>query len=80
MCWTWHDNSKIRWAAYGTDDKLYAYRFDTDTCYDITPAGVGALDPPGALDGYGLGDYGADALRDVARSIGRRAGHRRDNG
>ena len=80
---TWHDNSKIRWAAYGTDDKLYAYRFDTDTRYDITPAGVGALDPPGALDGYGLGDYGADAygtsrdpsdigVQDIAATMGDR--------
>ena len=27
----------------------------------ITPDGVGALDPPGALVGFGLGDYGTDA-------------------
>ena len=58
---TWHDNSRVRWAAFGTDTKLYAYRFDTQALTDITPAGVGALDPPGALDGYGLGDYGEDA-------------------
>ena len=58
---TWHDNSRVRWAAFGTDTKLYAYRFDTQVLTDITPAGVGALDPPGALDGYGLGDYGAAA-------------------
>jgi len=55
---TWHDNSRIRWAAFGTDTGLYAYRFDTDTLHDITPTGVGPLDPPGALNGYGLGDYG----------------------
>ena len=58
---TWHDNSRVRWAAFGTDTKLYVYRFDTQVLTDITPAGVGALDPPGALDGYGLGDYGAAA-------------------
>jgi hypothetical protein len=55
---TWHDNSHVRWAAIGTDTKLFAYRFDLETLYDITPAGVGGLDPPGALTGYGLGDYG----------------------
>lgn len=55
---TWHDNAKVRWAAYGTDQKLYAFRFDTDTLFDITPTGVGPLDPPGALVGYGMGDYG----------------------
>jgi hypothetical protein len=56
---TWHDNHHVRWAAFGTDSKLYAYRFDLQTLYDITPTGVGALDPPGALVGYGLADYGA---------------------
>jgi hypothetical protein len=56
---TWHDNSYVRWAAFGTDSKLYVYRFDLQTLTDITPAGVGPLDPPGALVGYGLGDYGA---------------------
>jgi len=55
---TWHDDAYVRWAAYGTDQKLYAYRYDLQTLYDITPAGVGALDPPGALVGYGLADYG----------------------
>ena len=71
----------VRWAAFGTDSKLYAYRFDTDVLYDITPAGVGPLDPPGALNGYGLGDYGEDAYgtaRDP-EDIGR-AGHRRHDG
>ena len=58
---TWHDNARVRWAAFGTDVGLYAFRFDTDTIYTITPAGVGPLDPPGALNGYGLGDYGEDA-------------------
>ena len=47
---TWHDNAGVRWAAFGTDSKLFAYRFDTQALYDITPAGVGPLDPPGALD------------------------------
>ena len=57
---TWHDNAYVRWAAFGTDSKLYAYRFDTHELYDITPTGVGPLDPPGALTGYGGGDYGLD--------------------
>jgi len=66
---TWHDNARVRWAAFGTDSKLYAYRFDLQTLYDITPSGVGPLDPPGALVGYGMGDYSADAYgtsRDAA--------------
>ena len=57
---TWHDNAYVRWAAFGTDSKLYAYRFDTHELHDITPTGVGPLDPPGALTGYGGGDYGLD--------------------
>src|SRR4249920_904863 len=58
---TWHDNAYVRWAAFGTDTKLYAYRFDTFTLHDITPAGVGALGPPGDTTiGYGRGDYGLD--------------------
>lgn len=57
---TWHDNNAVRWAAYGSDTKLYAYRFDTKLIYDITPTGVGALDPPGARAGWGLGDYGEE--------------------
>ena len=58
---TWHDNAHVRWAAFGTDSRLYAYRYDLQTLYDITPAGVGALDPPGAVVGYGLADYGEAA-------------------
>ena len=58
---TWHDNAGVRWAAFGGDTGLYAFRFDTDQIYILTPAGVGPLDPPGALNGYGLGDYGEDA-------------------
>ncbi len=58
---TWHDNAHVRWAAFGTDTKLHAYRFDTQLLYDITPAGAAGLDDPGALNGYGLGDYGAEA-------------------
>ena len=54
----WHDNSNIKWAAFGTDDKLFAYKFDTQTLFDITPTGVGPLEPPGARVGYGLADYG----------------------
>jgi hypothetical protein len=56
---TWHDNSNVRWAAFGTDARLWAYRFDLQEIFDITPAGVGPLDPPGARVGYGLADYGA---------------------
>lgn len=56
---SWHDNAKARWAAFGTDSRLYVYSFDLQTLTDITPAGVGPLDAPGALVGYGLGDYGA---------------------
>jgi hypothetical protein len=55
---TWHDNSGVRWAAVGTDQGLWAYRFDLQELHDITPAGVGPLDPPGARVGYGLADYG----------------------
>lgn len=58
---TWHDNAHVRWAAIGTDNKLYAFRFDNQALYDITPTGVGPLDQPGALTGYGLGDYGVAA-------------------
>lgn len=55
---SWHDDDYVHWVAYGTDAKLYAYRYDLQTQYDITPAGVGPLDPPGARVGYGLADYG----------------------
>ena len=58
---TWHDKSYTRWAAFGTDSKLYAYNFSLQTLHDITPTGVGPLNPPGAPDGYGLGYYGTDA-------------------
>ena len=57
---TWHDNAYTRWGAFGTDSKLYVYNFSLRTLTDITPAGVGPLDPPGAFIGYGLGDYGAE--------------------
>jgi hypothetical protein len=58
---TWHDLSGTRWAAIGSDQKLYAYNFDLQTLTDITPTGVGPLESPGALVGYGLGDYGTAA-------------------
>jgi len=58
---TWHDNSMVRWAVYGTDSRLWAYRFDTDVVWDITPAGVGPLEQPGTLVGYGMADYGEQA-------------------
>jgi hypothetical protein len=58
---SYHDNSGKRWAIIGTDSALYAYDFDLETLYTITPAGVGPLDPPGPILGYGTGDYGMDA-------------------
>lgn len=78
---TWHDNQHVRWAVFGTDTKLYSYRYDTQVLHDITPAGVGSLDPPGAQVGYGLGYYGTDAYgtsrdpadigpQDIAASMG----------
>ena len=30
---TWHDNRHVRWAAFGTDVGLYAYRFDLQQLY-----------------------------------------------
>ena len=57
---SWHDNAGGRWLVIGTDTKLWAYDFATQTLRDITPAGVGPLEPPGAALGYGLGDYSAD--------------------
>jgi hypothetical protein len=56
---TWHDNNYKRWAAIGTTDHLYAYSFDLQTLYDITPTGVPALGPPGQPNGYGLNTYGS---------------------
>jgi len=58
---TWHDNAGKRWLVAGTDNSLFAYAFETGTYYNLTPAGVGPLEPPGAALGYGLGTYGADA-------------------
>lgn len=55
---TWHDNSNTRWAAYGTTNHLFAYNFQTQAVYDITPAGVGPIERPGAVIGYGLNTYG----------------------
>src|SRR5215475_14158190 len=66
---TYHDNTHQRWAVFGTDQKLFAYSYSLQQGYDITPAGVGPLDPPGALVGYGLGNYGDEAFgtsRDAA--------------
>lgn len=54
---TWHDNSGRRWAAVGTDNKLWVYNFDTQGFWDITPAGVGPLEQPGPRVGYGLAYY-----------------------
>ena len=58
---TWHDNSGRRWAALGTDVKLWVYNFDTQGFWDITPAGVGPLEQAGPRVGYGLADYGEAA-------------------
>src|SRR5262249_22210578 len=58
---TWHDNAGHRWGAFGTDTALYVLNFETATLTDITPAGTGPLEPPGAAVGYGLADYGEDA-------------------
>jgi hypothetical protein len=55
---TWHDLSGTRWAAIGSDAKLYAYNFDLQTLTDITPTGVGGLATPSSPVGYGKGDYG----------------------
>jgi hypothetical protein len=54
---TWHDNLYQRWAAFGTDTHLWAYLFDTQTLYDITPTGAPPILPPGYNSGYGLGNY-----------------------
>ena len=66
---TWHDNSYQRWAAYGTDTKLWAYCFDTGTSYDITPTGAPPILPPGYPSGYGLGFYG-DGIYGVSSASG----------
>jgi hypothetical protein len=58
---TWHDNDGQRWGAFGTDTALYALDFGLGVLHDITPAGVGPLEPPGAAVGFGLGLYGSDA-------------------
>ena len=55
---TWHDNDGERWAAYGTTTKLWAYKFSNQARHDITPAGVGPIERPGPINGYGLNTYG----------------------
>lgn len=57
---TWHDKAYKRWAAIGSGAKLWIYDFAVGTLTDITPAGIGPLELPGAFDGYGLGDYGLE--------------------
>lgn len=54
----WKDNSYTRWAALGTNSKLYA--FQSGTLTDITPAGF----PTGRVDsvyqlGYGIASFGS---------------------
>ena len=66
---TWHDNSYQRWAAYGTDTKLFAFCFDTRVLYDITPTGAPPILPPGYNSGYGLGYYG-DGIYGISSSAG----------
>ena len=67
---SWHDNAGVRWAAVGTDDRrLFVFNLESQTATDITPDGVGPLEPPGARVGFGTGDYGADTYgtaRDAA--------------
>lgn len=58
---TWHDNAGNRWGAFGTDTQIFVLNFALATLTDITPAGVGPLEPPGAAIGYGLADYGEAA-------------------
>jgi hypothetical protein len=58
---TWHDNGGHRWGAFGCDTGLFAVNLESGAVYDITPTGVGPLEPPGAALGFGLGDYGVDA-------------------
>jgi hypothetical protein len=66
---TWHDLSGTRWAAIGSDARLYAYNFDLQTLTDITPTGVGGLATPSSPVGYGKGDYGTD-LYGTSREAG----------
>jgi hypothetical protein len=69
---TWHDNTGRRWAAEGTDTKLWVYNFDAQQMWDITPAGVGPLADAAPRIGYGLADYGdaAYGTRRDASDIG----------
>ncbi len=69
---TWHANAHVRWAAFGTDSRLYAYRYDLQTLYDITPAGVGALDSAGCGGRLRAGRLWRGGLRHRARSGGYR--------
>lgn len=58
---TWHDSGGHRWGAFGCDTGLHVVNFETGQVNDITPAGVGSLEPPGPPVGFGLGTYGAAA-------------------
>jgi hypothetical protein len=66
---TWHDNKYQRWAAFGTDTHLWAYLFDTQQLYDITPTGAPPILPPGFPSGYGLGNYG-DGVYGISSGTG----------
>ena len=78
---TWHDNATCAGRRSAPIPSSMRTASTLQRCYDITPAGVGPLDPPGALVGYGLGGLRRGALRHRARSRRHRpAGHRRHHG
>lgn len=56
---SWVDNAGVRWMATGHDSgQLYAYNFASGTTYGVLTGS--ALGPPGAPDGFGIGDYGEE--------------------
>jgi hypothetical protein len=56
---SWVDNSGVRWLAAGHDNgSLFAFNFSTGTTYPVLVGSV--LGPPGAPDGFGIGDYGEE--------------------
>src|SRR5215469_2178513 len=67
---TWFDNQHQRYAAFGTDDKLYIYNFNAQSITDITPTGVGPLSPAGAYVGYGLNTYGTGIYGGPRNALG----------
>jgi hypothetical protein len=65
---TWRDNDNNRWAAIGTDEKLYIW--NGGTLHDVTPGGytTGRTDAIFAY-GYGAGTYGSSTYG-TARTSG----------